>query len=98
MKKSALTLAFVLGATLPLISAVNPGTEVNKVGDSVARTSRHMATGTSHIMHKTFTHRTTGSANRVTTKRSTKMVTHRSVGHGQTGTANRSGPHQTVGR
>ena len=98
MKKSALTLAFVLGAALPLVSAVNPGTEVSKAGHSVARTSRHMATGTSHVMHKTFVHRTTGSANRVTTKRTTKMVTHRSVRHGQMGTANRSGTHQTVGR
>jgi len=98
MKKSALTLAFVLGAALPLVSALNPGTEVSKAGHSVTKTSRHMATGTSHVMHKTFAHRTTGSANRVTTKRTTKMVTHRSVGHGQMGTANRSGTHPTGGR
>ena len=98
MKKGALTLVFVLGAALPLVSAVNPGTEVSKAGHSVARTSRHMATGTSHVMHKTFAHHTTGSANRVITKRTTKMVTHRSVGHGQMGTANRSGTHPTGGR
>ena len=98
MKKSALTLAFVLGAALPLVSAVSPGTEVSKAGHSIVRTSRHMATGTSHVMHKTFAQDTTGSANRVTTKRTTKMVTHRSMGHGQMATANRSGPHPTVGR
>ena len=85
-------------AALPLVSTVNAGTEVSKAGHSVARTGRHMATGTSHVMHKTFAHRTTGSANRVTTKRTTKMVTHRSVGHGQMGTANRSGTHPTGGR
>jgi hypothetical protein len=65
-------LVFVLGASLPLVSAVNSGAEVSKAGHSVARTSRHMATGTSHIMHKGFAHRTTGSANRVTTKRTKK--------------------------
>ena len=82
MKKSALTLAFVLRTTtVPLVSAVSPGAEVSKTGHSVVRTGRHMATGTSHVMHKkTFAHRTTGSANRVTTKRTTKMVRHRSVG------------------